>query len=457
MNRTRIVALLVLIIGFLVGYFVYQTQPSLHTQEENQSIEKSRYPFRLGLDLAGGTHLVYRADVSEIDQSEISDAMETLKNVIERRVNPLGQQETNVQVQEANFTNEGEYRIIIELPGVTDVAEAKRQIGETPLLEFKTLKEGVDIESLDPLTATFDDIYEATQLTGRYLEGARLQFVQSGAVSGVGAGASQSVVVLEFDSEGKELFAQITRNNIGKELAIFLDGVPISAPIVQEEITAGEAVISGNFTPESGRELARQLNFGALPVPVEEISTQTIGASLGYKAIDSGLRAGLIGLSILALFFLVWYRLPGIIAVVALAFYGIVMFALFKIIPVTLTAAGIAGFIISLGIAVDANVLIFERLKEEMRSGKDLSTSITEGFSRAWLSIRDSNLSSIITAIILFWFGSSLIKGFAITFGLGVLVSMISAITVTRILLQAIAGNSNNQRLRTLFGSGFSK
>jgi len=455
MNRTRILALLVLILGFLVGYFVYQTEPSLHSQEENQSVQESRYPFRPGLDLAGGTHLVYRADVSEIDQSEISDAMETLKNVIERRVNPLGQQETNVQIQEANFTNEGEYRIIIELPGVTDVAEAKRQIGETPLLEFKTVKEGVDVTTLDPETATFDDIYESTQLTGRYLEGARLQFTQNG--SGVGAGPSQSVVVLEFDNEGQELFAEITRNNIGKELAIFLDGVPISAPIVREEITAGEAVISGNFTPESGRELARQLSFGALPVPVEEISTQTIGASLGHEAVDAGLRAGLIGLIILAVFFLIWYRLPGVVAVIALAFYGVTMFALFKLIPVTLTAAGIAGFIISLGIAVDANVLIFERLKEEMKSGKDLATSITEGFSRAWLSIRDSNLSSMITAIILFWFGSSLIKGFAITFGLGVLVSMITAITVTRILLQALAGKSNSRSLRTLFGSGFSK
>lgn len=457
MIRTRIIALLVLILGFLVGLFVYQSEPSLHSQNQNETTEESRYPFRLGLDLAGGTHLVYRADISEIDRAEIPDAMETLKNVIERRVNPLGQQETNVQIQEANFTNEGEYRVIIELPGVTDVLEAKRQIGETPILEFKTLREGVDVTALDPETASFDDLYQTTELTGRFLDGARVQFLQNGASSGVGGGASQAVVVLEFDNEGKELFAQITRENIGKELAIFLDGVPISAPIVREEITAGEAIISGNFTPDSAKELARQLNFGALPVPIEEISTQTIGASLGHEAINAGVQAGLIGLIVLAVFFLVWYRLPGLVAVIALGVYGITMFALFKLIPVTLTAAGIAGFIISLGIAVDANVLIFERLREEKKSGKDLATSITEGFSRAWLSIRDSNLSSMITAIILFWFGSSLIKGFAITFGLGVLVSMISAITVTRILLQAIAGNSNGRGLRALFGSGFSK
>ncbi len=454
MIRTKLIAIGIIGIGILLGLFVYNSQPGLGF---SGNFEDAQYRFRLGLDLAGGTQLVYRADVSEIDQREVSGAMETLKRVIERRINPLGQQETNVQIQEASLINEGEHRIIIEIPGVTDVAQAKQLIGETPLLEFKIVRDDIDFESVDFETVAVDDLYESTPLTGRFLRGAQLQFNQSQMAGGFGQGPAEAVVVLQFDSEGSDLFAEITRNNIGKQVAIFLDGIPISVPTVREEITGGEAVISGNFTPESARDLAQQLSFGALPVPIEEISTQTIGASLGAQAIESGVRAGLIGLLILALFFIAWYRLPGLVAVVALGFYGLVMFSLFKVIPVTLTAAGIAGFIISLGIAVDANVLIFERLKEEMRKGNTLDFSVREGFSRAWLSIRDSNLSSIITAVILFWFGSSLIKGFAITFGLGVFVSMISAITVTRILLLAIAGTKNGRLIRTLFASGFTK
>lgn len=449
MIKTKILALFVLIIGILLGFFVYSS--------EFISRDTTRYPFRLGLDLAGGTQLIYRADVSEIDVSEIDGAMETLKSVIERRVNPLGQQETNVQIQKTNFTEEEEYQIIIELPGVTDVATAKQQIGETPLLEFKTVRPDFNIETVDIETATFDDIYQNTGLTGRFLAGAQLQFMPTGAPTGLGTPATTPVVVLQFNEEGRDLFAQITRDNIGQEVAIFLDGVPISAPVVQEEITAGEAIISGNFTAETARDLARQLSFGALPLPIEEISTQTIGASLGARAIESGLFAGMVGLIALALFFLVWYRLPGLVAIVSLGMYGVVMVTLFKVIPVTLTAAGIAGFIISLGIAVDANILIFERTKEELRRGKNLRDAVSEGFSRAWLSIRDSNLSSIITAVILFWFGSSLIKGFAITFGLGVLVSMLSAVICTRVFLLSIVGNKNSQGLRTLFSSGFSK
>lgn len=449
MIKTKILALFVLIIGILLGFFVYSS--------EFISRDTTRYPFRLGLDLAGGTQLIYRADVSEIDASEIDGAMETLKSVIERRVNPLGQQETNVQIQKTNFTEEEEHQIIIELPGVTDVAVAKQQIGETPLLEFKTVRPDFNIETVDIETATFDDIYQSTGLTGRFLSGAQLQFMPTGAPTGLGTPATTPVVVLQFNEEGRDLFAQITRDNIGQEVAIFLDGVPISAPVVQEEITAGEAIISGNFTAETARDLARQLSFGALPLPIEEISTQTIGASLGARAIESGLFAGMVGLIALALFFLVWYRLPGLVAIVSLGMYGVVMVTLFKVIPVTLTAAGIAGFIISLGIAVDANILIFERTKEELRRGKNLRDAVSEGFSRAWLSIRDSNLSSIITAVILFWFGSSLIKGFAITFGLGVLVSMLSAVVCTRVFLLSIVGTKNSQGLRTLFSSGFSK
>ncbi len=450
MIKTKITALLVLLVSFGIGFFVYSNEPSLSKREG-----EVKYPFHLGLDLAGGTQITYRADVSELDSQEVPEAMNILKTVIERRVNPLGQEETNIQIQEASFANEGEYRIIIELPGVTDIGEAKKQIGETPILEFKLLRTDVDFSTLDPETVSFDDMYVATELTGRYLENSELQFSPS-ATGAYGAG-SQTMVVLKFNDEGEALFSKITRENVGRELAIFLDGVPISNPIIREEITGGEAVISGDFTPDEGKALAQQLNFGALPVPIEEIGTQTIGASLGYEAIDAGIRAGLLGLIVLALYFLLWYRATGLIAVFALFVYGIIMFALIKIIPITLTASGIAGFIISLGVAVDANVLISERLREELKSGKTIQEGIKEGFDRAWLSIRDSNISGLIIAVILFWFGSNLIKGFAMTLGLGIVVSMFSAITLTKVFLLAVAGKSNTKRMRFLFSSGFKK
>ncbi len=448
--KTRILAIFILLVTFFIGFFVYKNEPALSKSED------VKYPFSLGLDLAGGTQIIYRADISELDESEVDDAMETLKTVIERRINPLGQEETNVQIQEASFANQGEYRILIELPGVTNVTEAKKQIGETPILEFKLLRDDIDISSLDPETVTFDQMYVPTELTGRYLDSASLQFVPSGAQGGY-APSNQSIVALQFNEEGEALFSKITRENIGRELAIFLDGVPISNPIIREEITGGEAIISGDFTPEQAKELAKQLTFGALPVPIEEIGTQTIGASLGSAAIDAGIRAGLIGLGILCVFFLFWYRVPGLIAMISLVVYGLTMFALMKIIPITVTAAGIAGFIISLGVAVDANVLISERLKEELKGGKTLKEAIEEGFDRAWFSIRDSNISGIITAVILFWFGSNLIKGFAMTFGIGIIISMVSAITVTRIFLLVVVGNSNGKKLKFLFGNGLSQ
>lgn len=448
--KTKILAVIILCVTLLLGFFVYTNEPKLSGKQEVS------YPFRLGLDLLGGTQITYRADISELDDSEIEGSMETLKAVIERRINPLGQEETNVQIQEANFANEGEYRVIIELPGVTDVAEAKKQIGETPILEFKLLRDDVDFEAVDFTTVSFDDLYISTPLTGRYLASSSIQFVPSGG-NVMGSTGTTPIVALQFDTEGEKIFRDITRENIGRELAIFLDGVPISNPIIREEITGGEAVISGDFTPDEAKALAEQLNFGALPVPIEEIGTQTIGPSLGVRAIDAGLQAGIIGLVLLSLYLIVWYRVPGLIAVAALVVYGIVMSVLVKIIPITLTASGIAGFIISLGMAVDANVLVSERLREELRSGKTIAEAIKEGFDRAWLSIRDSNISGLIIAVILFWFGSNLIKGFAMTLGLGIIISMLSTLTLTKIFLIVSAGTKESKQKRFLFGSGFKK
>ncbi len=323
-------------------------------------------------------------------------------------------------------------------------------IGQTPLLEFKVEntdgpKEAKIVDGQIQLDVNSQ--YKSTELTGRYLDKAILEFNPN---------SGEPVVSLQFDSEGSKLFEQITKDNVGKTVAIFLDGQPISTPRVNEAITGGKAVISGNFQAQEAKLLVGRLNSGALPVPIELISTQTIGATLGATAVQAGVKAALIGFLVIALFLILWYRLPGLIAVVALSMYVAVMLALFKVIPVTLTAAGIAGFIISIGIAVDANVLIFERIKEELASGQSVSEAIKHGFSRAWFSIRDSNTSSLITAIILFWFGTALIKGFALTFLMGVIVSMVSAISITRLFLYALNITKTNKVTHFLFGSGFS-
>jgi protein-export membrane protein SecD len=285
-------------------------------------------------------------------------------------------------------------------------------------------------------------------LTGRYLQKATLEFDTN---------TREPKVSLQFNDVGTKLFAQITKDNIGKTVAIYLDGAPISTPVVREEIPNGQAVISGSFTPTEAKQLVGRLNSGALPVPITLLSTQTIGAILGDSAVHAGVKAAIIGFLLVALFLILLYRLPGLIAVFSLCIFISIILALFKLLPVTLTAAGIAGFIISMGIAVDANVLIFERMKEELRSGRNIHDAISAGFSRAWFSIRDSNISNFITAIILFWFGTSLIKGFALTLGMGVIISLFSAITITRIFLGAFSFMGEGKVARFLFGSGRSK
>jgi protein-export membrane protein SecD len=245
------------------------------------------------------------------------------------------------------------------------------------------------------------------------------------------------------------------RENKGKQLAIFLDGQLISSPVIREEIAGGQATISGgNMTADEARDLAKNLNFGALPVPIDLVSTQTIGATLGNESLQKGLHSGIVGMLAVVLFMILWYRLPGIMATVALSIYVAIMLSIFKMLPVTLTAAGIAGFILSIGMAVDANIIIFERLKEELRHGKDLPDAINDGFARAWLAIRDGHVTSIISAIILFWFGTSLIQGFALTFGIGVIVSLFSAITLMCVFLRGLGNIHNHNVARILFGSG---
>lgn len=451
MWKTRLFALVIILCSVSVSYFVYQSEHQAKLGVQDSWMAK--YPFKLGLDLKGGTHLVYRADVSGLPSGQVDESMNSLRDVIERRVNLFGVAEPIVQLEKSSFTNEGEERLIVDLPGVTNVSEAITMIGQTPLLEFRVegipmAKAKVDAQGVVSLdTSTLEPTFEKTELTGRYLDKAVLEFDPT---------SRAPIVGLQFDEQGSILFEKLTGDNIGKSIAIYLDGSPISIPSVSSAISGGRAQITGGFTPKEARELVGRLNSGALPVPIELISTQTIGATLGEEATQAGVFAGMVGVLLISLFLILWYRLPGFIAVLSLGVYTAIMLALFKLIPVTLTSAGVAGFIISLGLAVDANVLIFERLKEELQKGKDMKLSMHEGFKHAWLAIRDSNTSSIITAIILFSFGTALIKGFALVFGLGVIVSMFSAIFATRLFLYSLNVESKHTVVRFLFGSGFS-
>lgn len=423
MLKQRLLALVVLLAAGGIGFFVYSSQVN------------NTKPFKLGLDLSGGSHLVYKADVSKIPAGGVSEAMGSLRDVIERRVNLFGVSEPRVSTESTTLAGDGkEYHLVVELPGVTDVKKAIDMIGQTPLLEFKTE---------DGMAG-----YKSTDLTGQYLSRATVTFDPT---------TQAPSINLQFNTEGAKLFEKITGENVGKTVAIYLDGAIISAPVVNGKISGGQATITGTFTPVEAKTLVGRLNSGALPVPVTLISTDTIGPTLGAGAIHAGLMAGLIGMIVIAGLLIIWYRVPGIIATISLAVYAVIMLALFKLIPVVLTSAGIAGFIISLGMAVDANILIFERMKEELHAGKSLADAIKIGFDRAWTSIRDGNISSIISAVALYAFGTMLIKGFAITFGLGVIISMFSAITVSRLVLIAVAGIGNGRIKRFLFSSGISK
>ncbi len=446
--KARIIALFLLIGSCLIGYFNYST---------NSSIGILNKQFKLGLDLNGGTHLVYKADTSKVSPQDVNSSMSTLRDVIERRINVFGVSEPIVQVENSGVlgSKEAQQKLIVELPGVTDIEKAIKSIGETPLLEFKTITTS-DIETINKLSIPdsekekeYGKYFKDTGLTGRMLEKAQLVFNQN---------TNEPIVSLTFNPEGKALFAKITKENIGNIVGIFLDGKQISLPVVREEIKDGKAQISGTFKLEEAKLLVRNLNYGALPVPIELVSTQTVGSSLGNDALKGGVRAGAWSLIIIGIFLVVWYRLPGFIAVISLGVYTALMLALFKLIPVTLTAAGIAGFILSIGMAVDANILIFERMKEELKRGRGISDSMHEGFARAWLSIRDSNISSIITGLILYYTGSSsIIKGFALVFFIGVIVSMFTAITASRIFLYAVAPKTTNRFNAFLISNGFTR
>jgi protein-export membrane protein SecD len=455
MKKYRLWSLLIIVSALALTWFVFSS-----------NTEGSRFATKYGLDLSGGSHLVFDADTSSVNPSDIDDAMVSLRNVIERRVNAFGVSEAVVQTEGGGLGSGVDQRLIVEQPGITDVDEAVEMIGKTPTLEFKLVDPQAAAAqaqlqaSLNTSTSAtssgvqveMQDLYTETGLTGAYLKNAQLQFG-----NGTQYAPAEPVVLVNFNEEGRELFAQITRDNVGQQLAIFLDGEVISTPVIREAIPNGTAVVSGNFIAEEARALVQDLNLGALPVPITLSSVETIGPTLGSAARDAGMLAGIVGFALVALFMIAYYRLPGVVAVVSLLIYLLLMIVLFKIIPVVLTAAGIAGFILSLGMAVDANVLIFERMKEELEANtSDMKAAIREGFSRAWPSIRDGNVSTLISAVILYMVGTSLTKGFALTLGIGVLVSMFSAITLTRTFLLAIAGDVYTKAAQKLYTPGFS-
>jgi preprotein translocase subunit SecD len=397
--------------------------------------------YRLGLDLQGGVRLVYSLDMADIKREDRESAFESTRNIIERRVNFFGATEPNIQT----LRSAGDYRVIIELPGVTDVDQATNLIGKTAQLTFweqgtkEATASGKPLESypfgLLQVFSGFEPI--KTNLTGKDLENAQVVFDQNN---------GEPSVQLNFSGAGTKLFGDITKRNVNKPLAIVLDNELIQAPVVRQPILNGDANISGGFTTESAKNLQIALNSGALPVPLNLIAQSNVGPSLGIESLKKSLFAGLIGFLSIVIFMIYNYRKEGILASVALIVYSIIVLFLFKSLSMTLTLAGIAGFILSIGMAVDANVLIFERMKEERRLGRKQDVAIEVGFRRAWSSIRDSNISSLITCVILIYFGSGIVRGFAVTLAIGILVSMFTAITVTRNLLRVFDAKEHNKK-----------
>jgi len=383
----------------------------------------------LGLDLQGGTELIYQADLSK--STDKSKDLNNLISVFRQRVDRLGVAEPTIQQQ-------GNDQVLIQLPGIKNINQAIATIGQTYELVFMTqatdASSGQQLQDYYQNDYTYPGYWQATDLTGKDLISSDITYQ-----NGNSGATSKPVVTLTFNDAGKSKFAALTKNNLNKQIAIVLDNRIVSAPTVQSEIADGKAIISGMKNITEAKNLSDRLNEGVLPIPAKVIAQQDIGATLGADSIKKSLTAGIIGLILVGLFMLIHYKLPGIIAVVALIIYSLIALALFKIIPVTMTLAGIAGFILSIGMAVDANILIFERMREELRLGKEIAVATEEGFKRAWNSIRDSNFSTIITCIILFEFGTGLIKGFALTLAIGVLVSMFTAITASRTFLILIS------------------
>ena len=371
------------------------------------------FEFKQGLDIAGGVHLVLQADMSQVAEEARAKALQGAAEVVRRRVDLFGVAEAAVQTAQFN----DQYRLIVELPGADKINQAVNMLGQTASLSFR---EGED--------------FKPTNLTGKDLKRATVQFDQT---------TGKPVVGLEFNDTGKDLFAQLTKANVGKRLAIFLDELPVTIPVVQQEITDGNAIITGEFSVEEAKKLAVQLNAGALPVPIRVVEQRTVGATLGQESVRQSLKAGLLGVGGVAGFMMAAYGGLGVIAVVALTIYALLTGAIYKLIPVTLSLPGLAGLMLSVGMAVDSNILIFERFKEERRGGLSWQVAMERAFGRAWDAIRDANMATVMTGLILLnpldwqWLPTSgLVRGFAVTLLLGIGMSLFTGVVVSRTLLR---------------------
>lgn len=405
--------------------------PSLNFQMGSNHIQRD-FRTQFGLDLRGGSRLVFQADTSELKDADVEEALESSRNIIEQRVNYFGISEPSIRT----IKSQGKYLISVELPGVQDVQSAVSLIGSTAQLSFREEEESTEEAELatDSAQFLFENLTKETGLTGEHVEKATVQFdPQSG----------EPTVVLTFTPEGGQMFKEITERNIGKPVGIFLDNIPVSVPTVQQAIADGTAVISGGFTVDMAKSLAIAINSGALPVPVQLVEQQNVGPSLGEIELRASLFAGIVGIVMVMFFMIMVYGRLGIIACVALTLYALISHAIFRFIPVVLTLPGLAGFILSIGMAVDANVLIFERIKEEVRKGREFRAAIRVGFSRAFEAIKDANVTTLLVMFVLFnplnWeflpqYG--LVRGFALTLSIGVLTSLFTGVFVTKRLIQ---------------------
>jgi preprotein translocase subunit SecD len=449
--KDKITALLsVFLVIFLCGVIIF---PENFNEKTPSFVPKVKdFSFNLGLDLEGGAYLLYQADLEDVPGGEKSERMEGLRDLIEKRINLYGIAESSVRIRED--------RLEVEIPGQHDLDEAIKIIGETPFLDFReiseeteelkeekwkeieeylgkerskvTLQDMLDVEEsgeIEGWEVVTDPHYELTGLTGRHLEDATVVINQV---------TQKPLITLEFNEEGAKLFEEITARNIGKPLATFLDGSILQEATVQEKITGGKAQISGDFSAEEAYVTARDLRIGALPVPISLISQQSIGPELGAQALDLAIKAGLIGAVLVSLFMILVYRLSGLVSVISLFVYILLVISLFKVIGVTLTLSGIAGFILSIGMAIDANVLVLSRMREEIKKGRDIEKSIEEAYLKAWSSIRDGNITTLIVAFVIFFITTSFVRGFAVVLILGILVSIFSVMVVNRILLRAL-------------------
>jgi len=446
-QRLSYFLILIVVVVALAVYIAIPNSPGFHFLGMNRDFQT-----RLGLDLVGGVQALLEADLPAETAIDAA-AMEAAANIVENRVNGLGLTEAVVQ-------KAGDRRIVVELPGETDPEKALATIQQTGLLELVDFSEipqdqavglvGTTIYTdfglepgaeAQPITATqgITTNVVATQTFSTVLTGADLRSVNVTTSQQTG----QYEVAFELSPDGAKVFATYTASHVGTILAIVVDKQVISTPSINQAIPSGNGVISGDFTYEEANNLAVQLRYGSLPIPLKVIEIRTVGPTLGLESLQKSLRAGAIGFAIVILFMLLYYRVPGVVASLAIMIFALITYAIFRFIPVTLTLPGIAGFLLSTGSALDANILIFERMKEELRSGKTLRQSIDLGWRRAWPSIRDSNIATLITCGILFWFGSTygatIVKGFSITLFLGVMVSLFTAIVVTRVFMDLVA------------------